>query len=131
MRGPNVSPQNTNPQPWLLKPVPKYKRSSLLPSTRPSDAPTKEKAANHPNGNLTVEEEEVLPEEEAEVEEEEATQDRDLRELRHPEETQSPPDPISPLTYDPFPAPTMQSQWENSPTSSMEIGPRQRHSSIS
>jgi len=91
----------------------------------------KEKAANHPSGDLTVEEEVLLEEEEAEVEEEEATQGRDPPEVHHPEETQSPPDPISPLTYDPFPAPTMQSQWENSPTSSTEIEPKQKRSSTS
>ena len=86
----------------------------------------KEKAANHPSGNLTVEEEEVLPEEEAEMEEEEATQHQEAHWV---EETHSPPGPTCPLTYDPSPMPTMQSQWENSPTSLTETEPRQKHSS--
>ena len=80
-----------------------------------------------------VEEEALLTkearlEEGVEVEEEEATQDRDPQELHHLEETQSPLDLISPLTYDQFPVPTMQSQWESSPMSSTEIGPKQRRS---
>jgi len=70
------------------------------------------------------EEEEVMEgEEEEEVEEEaeeEATHPRD------PQETQSPPDLTSLLTYDPSPAPRMRDQWENSPMSLTAIEPKQK-----
>ncbi len=74
-------------------------------------------------------EEEDPREVEVEMEEEEATQDQDHQEGHRVEETQSPRDPICPQTYDLFPAPTMQNQWENSLTSSTEIKPRQKRSS--
>ena len=84
----------------------------------------KEKAANQPNGDH-AEEEEALPEEEVGTEGE-TTQPQDPQEAHLPEETRSPLDLTSPLIYDPFPALTTQSQWENSPTSLMGTEPKQR-----
>ncbi len=69
-----------------------------------------------------LEEEEEMEEEVEEEAEEEATRPQD------PQETQSPPDLTSLLTYDPSPVPTMRDQWENSPTSLTAIGPKQKRS---
>src|SRR5713226_7290485 len=89
----------------------------------------KEKAASHPSGDHTTEEED-LPEEEVEMEEEEAAQDQDPQEAHQPEETQPPPDLTYPLTYDLSPAPMTRDLWESSPTSSTETKPKQKRSSI-
>src|SRR5258708_7781095 len=59
---------------------------------------------------------------------EEATRNQAPQEAHWAEETRFPPDLTCPLTSDPFPAPTMRNQWGTSPTSSMEIEPRQKHS---
>ncbi len=76
--------------------------------------------------------EEALPEqemeEEVEEEEEEATPHPDPQEVYLPVETQPPQGLTSLLTYDPSPVLTMPNQWENSPTSSMAIEPKQRRS---
>ncbi len=72
--------------------------------TKPLGELMKEKTPNHQNGGRTVEEED-LREEEVEMEEEEATQHQDHQEGHRVEETQSPPDPTCPRTYDPSPMP--------------------------
>src|SRR5258708_5607629 len=90
----------------------------------------KGKAANHPNGNRTMEEE-APPEEEVE-EVEEATQHQEahrVEEAPRAEEDQSPPGPTYPPTSDLFPVLKTRNRWENSPTSSMEIEPKQKRSS--
>src|SRR5258708_573568 len=90
----------------------------------------KEKEANRPTGDHT-EEEEIPPEAEEEKGAGEGVTQHQDRQDPLPEETRSPPDLTSLLTYDPFPALTMQSQWENSPTSLMGTEPKQRRSSTS
>src|SRR5258708_10846898 len=84
----------------------------------------KEKAPNQQNGGGMTEVEDPQEVEE-EVEEEEETAHQMVHRA---EETHSLLDLTYHLTCDPFPAPMMRSQWENSPTSSTEIGPKQRHS---
>src|SRR5258708_36955747 len=62
---------------------------------------------------------------EGEVEEE---VEEEAAHLRDRQETQSPPDLTSLLTYDPSPAPRMRDQWESSPTSLTAIGPKRKRS---
>src|SRR5258708_40123048 len=121
-------PRDTTHQPWSPKQAPRWRQSSPRVSTKPSGKLTKEKVPNHQNGGHTAEEED-LREAVVEMEVEEATRCQAHQGVHPTEETQFPPGPTCPLTYDPSPAPTMRSQWENSPTSLTEIEPRLRHSS--
>ena len=83
----------------------------------------KEETPNHRNGNHPTEVEDPQ-----EVEIEEETEEEDHHEAHQEvcqmEETQCPLDQTYLPTYDLFPAPKMQRQWENSQTSSTETEPR-------
>src|SRR5258708_5112405 len=111
-------------QPWLLRQVQKSKLNLPQASTRRSDEPMKEETPNHRNGSHSVEEED--PQEE---ETEEEVHHRVHQEDHRMEEIQCLLDRTYLPTYNPFPVPKMQKQWENSQTSSTEIEPKPRHSS--
>src|SRR5258708_541091 len=89
----------------------------------------KEKAANQQNGGCTMEEEDH--QEAMEEEEDEATWHQAHQEAHQEEETQFLPGPTCPLTFNPSPRLATRNPWENSPTSLMEIEPKQKRSLIS
>src|SRR5258708_10459671 len=86
----------------------------------------KERAHNGGSGDHKPEEEERLTMKEGM--EEEVAHHRVLQEDHHMEATPPPQGLTYPPTYNPFPLPTMQNQWENSPMSSMGTEPKQKPS---